>query len=106
MKILATADLHYDNPRSRAAVVELARQVRREAPDVLVLVGDTAGANLDCYAEALSLFGDLAGLKMLVPGNHCLWARPGQAVRIGVARGNLRAWVGLQARSAAGAGGV
>ena len=32
--------------------------------------------------------------------------RPGQAVRIGIARGNLRAWVGLQARGAAGAGGV
>ena len=37
MRILAAADLHYDNPRSRGAAGELARQARAEDRDVLVL---------------------------------------------------------------------
>ena len=75
MKILVTADLHYDIPRSREAARRLARQACDRGGDALVLVGDTAGADLDLMREALALFADYPGRKLLVPGNHCLWCR-------------------------------
>ena len=73
MKILITADLHYEVSRSREAARRLAEKVLATAGDVLVLVGDTAGAKLKPMREALALFADFPGRKLLVPGNHCLW---------------------------------
>ncbi len=78
MKILVTADLHYDIPRSRGPAEQLATRVVRTGGDALVLVGDSAGANLDVLRECLRLFEGFGGLKLLVPGNHCLWRRPGE----------------------------
>ena len=75
MRVLITADLHYDIARSRAAARELALQICATPADALVLVGDTAGADLDIFREALQLFGGFAGRKLLVPGNHCIWCR-------------------------------
>ena len=43
--------------------------------DALILVGDTAGVETEWFAECLDLFADFTGLKLLVPGNHCLWVR-------------------------------
>ncbi|MBN1941979.1 MAG: metallophosphoesterase [Phycisphaerae bacterium] len=73
MKILITADLHYDVRRSRAPAEDLARRVRETPADALVLVGDSAGADLSVFRQALRLFADFPGRKLLVPGNHCLW---------------------------------
>lgn len=73
MKILITADLHYDIARSRKPTERLARRACREGGDGLVLVGDTAGADTDVLRDCLRLFADFPGRKMLVPGNHCLW---------------------------------
>jgi predicted phosphohydrolase len=78
MRILATADLHYDIRRSRKSAEALARRVRQTGGDVLVLVGDTAGVRLEPMREALRLFADFPGLRLLVPGNHCLWCREGE----------------------------
>lgn len=78
MKILVTADLHYDIARSRDPTRDLARRVCAEGGDALVLVGDTAGARLEPLGEVLELFGDFPHRKLLVPGNHCLWSRPGE----------------------------
>ena len=78
MKLIVTADLHYDNPRSRQAALDVAARIADEAPDVLVLAGDTAGADLGVFAEALRLFEPVRARKLLVPGNHCLWTRPGE----------------------------
>ncbi len=77
MRILITADLHYDIPRSRAATERLARDVLDHPADALALVGDTAGADLATLGECLALFAGFPGLKLLVPGNHCLWTTPG-----------------------------
>jgi Icc-related predicted phosphoesterase len=78
MKILITADLHYDISRSKASARDLARKAVEEGGDALVLVGDTAGADLPPLKECLGLFAGFGGRKLLVPGNHCLWCRAGQ----------------------------
>ena len=75
MMILITADLHYDVRRSRPATRRLAEEVRAAGGDVLVLAGDTAGAEPGPMREALALFADFPGRRLLVPGNHCLWCR-------------------------------
>ncbi len=78
MKILATADLHYDIARSREPAGRLAREVCAMQADALVLVGDTGGINPDTLVECLRLFDGFSGQKFLVPGNHCLWCRAGE----------------------------
>jgi len=78
MRILMTADLHFDIPRSREPACRLARRVCQCGGDVLVLLGDTAGADLGPLREGLAMFDDFSGVKLLVPGNHCLWCRPGE----------------------------
>jgi len=78
MRILVTADLHYDNPRSQEPARDLARRVCRTGGDAVVLVGDTAGADTGPLTDCLGLFGGFAGRKFLVAGNHCIWCRPGE----------------------------
>ncbi|HUS46859.1 MAG TPA: metallophosphoesterase [Phycisphaerae bacterium] len=73
MRVLITADLHYDIQRSRDPCRRLAEEVCRLGGDALVLVGDTGAADLGPFRECLSLFAGFAGRKLLVPGNHCLW---------------------------------
>jgi len=73
MRILITADLHYDIERSRRPCERLAEKVCRLGGDALVLVGDTAGADLGPFRDCLALFRSFGGLKLMVPGNHCLW---------------------------------
>jgi len=73
MRLLVTADLHYDSPRSREPVRALAEEACRGGGDVLVLVGDTAGVAHQPLRECLALFGEFPGRRFLVPGNHCLW---------------------------------
>ena len=78
MRLLVTADLHYDSPRSRSGVVELCRRVGRACGDALVLVGDSAGAAHQHLRDCLALFAGFPGRKFMVPGNHCLWCLPGE----------------------------
>jgi len=77
MRVLVTADLHYDIQRSRRPARRLADEVCAAAGDALVLVGDTAGADPEPMRECLRLFRRFPGRKLLVPGNHCLWSRQG-----------------------------
>jgi hypothetical protein len=78
MRVLVTADLHYDISRSRESARDVARQACAASGDALVLVGDTAGADLGPLRECLGLFERFAGRRLLVPGNHCLWCRQGE----------------------------
>ena len=75
MRILVTADLHFDIARSREPATRLAEEACASGGDVLVLVGDTAGANLEPMRQCLALFSRFQGRKLLVPGNHCLWCQ-------------------------------
>ncbi|MCK4623785.1 MAG: metallophosphoesterase [Phycisphaerae bacterium] len=78
MRILVTADLHYDIRRSRSSVETLAERVCRTDADAIMLVGDTAGAEHQPLQDCLGLFADFTGRKFIVPGNHCLWCLPGE----------------------------
>ncbi len=78
MKVLVTADLHYDIARSQESARRVARQACALGGDALVLVGDTAGAEMDPWRQCLGLFQRFAGLRLFVPGNHCLWCRQGE----------------------------
>jgi hypothetical protein len=72
MRLLATADLHYNHPRSRPLADDLIDQVNRAGGDALLLVGDTAVADGDSLERCLSRF-IFPGPKLFVPGNHELW---------------------------------
>ncbi|MFP4052290.1 MAG: metallophosphoesterase [Phycisphaerae bacterium] len=76
MRILITADLHYNIKRSRTPAEQIAQDACRRGGDAIILLGDTAGADLETFAEALRLFADFPGRRLLVPGNHCLWTTP------------------------------
>ncbi len=78
VKILATADLHYNIARSRRPTEALAERVGATEADALVLVGDTAAAEMGPWRDCLALFAGFGGVKLLVPGNHCLWCRGGE----------------------------
>jgi hypothetical protein len=76
MRILSTADLHYDIRRSQGPTEELAARALATGGDALVLVGDSAGRDPQPLRECLRLFEGFTGRKLLVAGNHCLWCYP------------------------------
>ena len=78
MRIVVTADLHYDSARSRRGAAALARQAVETGGDALVLVGDAASAEHGPLRECLGLFEAFPGRKFFVLGNHCLWCLPGE----------------------------
>ncbi len=71
MRIVAIADLHYDETR-RPRVEAIARAVCDAEAEVLVVAGD-CGDGVEHAGEALTLFEGFAGARLMVPGNHDLW---------------------------------
>ena len=74
MRLLVTADLHFNHPRSRRLAEDLINQMNAAGGDVLLLVGDTAHADGDALEQALSRFA-FRGPKLFVAGNHELWTK-------------------------------
>ena len=74
MRLLVTADVHYNHPRSRPLADELIDAMNRAGGDVLLLVGDTATCDGDALETCLSRF-KFAGPRLFVAGNHELWTR-------------------------------
>ena len=72
MRLLATADLHYNHPRSRPLADEIIDRMNRAGGDVLLLVGDSAVADGDSLEQCLARFR-FGGEKLFVAGNHELW---------------------------------
>jgi Icc-related predicted phosphoesterase len=81
MRILVTADLHFNHPRSREEAKDLIARMNQAGGDVLLIVGDTAVTDGKDLEECLSLF-QFAGPKLIVPGNHELWTRGEDSYRI------------------------
>src|SRR5687767_10868904 len=81
MRLLVTADLHYNHPKSKAVADDLIEQMNRAGGDVLLLVGDTAIAEGDSLDRCLERFR-FNGPKLLVPGNHELWTAGGDSYEI------------------------
>lgn len=72
MRLIITADLHYNHPRSKSLAEEVIARMNRAGGDVLLVVGDTAVADGDALEQCLSLF-QFSGPKLFVCGNHELW---------------------------------
>lgn len=72
MRLLVTADIHYNHPRGRKLADELIDQMNHAGGDVLLLVGDTAAFDRDALEQCLSRF-QFNGPKLFVAGNHELW---------------------------------
>jgi predicted phosphodiesterase len=72
MRLLVTADLHYNHPRSRGLADDLIEQMNRAGGDVLLLIGDTAAFDGHDLETCLAKF-HFSGPKLFVAGNHELW---------------------------------
>ena len=72
MRLLVTADLHYNQPKSRGLADALIDQMNGVEADALLVVGDTATFDGDALERCLSRFR-FAGPKLFVAGNHELW---------------------------------
>jgi len=72
MRLLVTADLHYNHAHSRPLADEVIDRMNAAGGDVLLVVGDTASADGDALERCLQRF-DFAGPKLFVAGNHELW---------------------------------
>lgn len=72
MKLVAVADLHY-TPARRARLSALASAMCHAGADALLFAGDFVGGAADRLEEALALFAEYTGPKLMVAGNHDLW---------------------------------
>lgn len=81
MRLLATADLHYNHPKSQASADELIDRIDAERFDVLLLVGDTAAGDGDALERCLSRF-HFDGPRLFVAGNHELWTAGDDSYRL------------------------
>ena len=77
MRILITADLHYDVSRSKAPAEALAREICAAGGDLLLIVGDCVSTDLTMLDRLFSQFEAFHGPRLLVAGNHELWTAPG-----------------------------
>ena len=74
LRLAFTADLHYGmSAGGNDAVKQLASRIAEHEPDVLAIGGDVAAARNEALEECLSLFRDVAPVRVVVPGNHDVW---------------------------------
>lgn len=72
MRLLVTADLHFNHRHSKPLAEKLIAEMNAAGGDALLVVGDTATADGEALEQCLSLF-NFPGPKLFVPGNHELW---------------------------------
>jgi predicted phosphodiesterase len=72
MRLLVTADLHYNQPKSHGLADALIDQMKGVEADVLLVIGDSATFDGDALERCLARFR-FAGPKLFVAGNHELW---------------------------------
>src|SRR5688572_11108156 len=72
MRLLVTADLHFNHGKSRQLAEDVIGEINRAGCDVLLLVGDTATSDGDWIEQCLSRFTH-RGPRLFVAGNHELW---------------------------------
>ena len=74
MRLLVTADLHYNHPKSKRLAEEVIEEMNGAGGDVLLVVGDTAVGDGEHLERCLERF-QFTGPKLFVAGNHELWTR-------------------------------
>jgi len=83
VRVIATADLHYDwREEIQPQVETLAREVCASDAAAFIVAGDTAGFDHSDLDACLSLFDAFGGRKMLVAGNHDIWVRDGSSMPV------------------------
>jgi hypothetical protein len=81
MRLLVTADLHFNHHGSRPVAEKLIDEINAAGGDGVLLVGDTAVADGDLLEQCLSRFMT-RGPKLFVAGNHELWTETGDSYRL------------------------
>lgn len=77
MRLIVTADLHYDIARSIEPTRRVADDICRTDADALLILGDAAGRDTGILCECLQLFDSFRGRRFFVAGNHDIWTEPG-----------------------------
>jgi len=72
MRILLTADLHFNHAKSRLLAEDVIAKMNTAGGDILVVIGDTAVADGTLLEQCLSRF-HFPGPKLFIAGNHELW---------------------------------
>jgi predicted phosphodiesterase len=72
MRLLVTADLHYNHTASRPVAESIIDEMNAAGGDGVLVIGDTAVSDGDSLEQCLSRFR-IAGPKLFVAGNHELW---------------------------------
>lgn len=78
LKLVVTADLHFNHAATRAAALKAADEISRTPGDALLLVGDTATGDGDVLEQALATIR-FDGPKLFLCGNHDLWSKRGDS---------------------------
>jgi hypothetical protein len=74
MRLLVTADLHYNHARGRELADDLIGRMNAAGGDLLLVVGDSGTFDGEALETCLSRFR-FDGPKLFVAGNHELWTR-------------------------------
>ena len=72
MRLVVTADLHFNHKAGRPAAEAAVAEINRTEGDALLLLGDTGVGDGDTLEQALSSI-HFDGPKLFVAGNHELW---------------------------------
>lgn len=80
MRLIVTADLHYDIARSQAPTEHLASVINRAGADALMIVGDACGRDASILRRCFDLFDSFPGRIFFVAGNHDIWTYGGDSL--------------------------
>src|SRR3954467_12405787 len=81
MRLLVTADLHYNHPRSKGLAEDVIKTMNDAGGDGVLVVGDTAASDGEDLEACLSRF-EIDGPKLFLCGNHELWTRGDDSYRL------------------------
>ncbi len=73
MRVVVLSDTHY-TPQYRAILERTVKEISRLQPDCVIMAGDV-GERVSGFDDMLGLLGQIAAPRLILIGNHDLWAR-------------------------------